>query len=143
MFKFLSNIINIPEEKIREFFKFALVGGSGVVVNMGLLYVFRKVFSLQIEIASPIAIEISILTNFLLNNIWTFRQRDTRYTVWNRLLRYHLVTGIAGLVNYLILLLLVKAFGLNEFLSNLIGIGFGMLINYFLNSKWTWKERSY
>ena len=142
MHKITSTIRKINRKRAEEFIKFAVVGGSGIVVNMGLLYVLTRILSIRLEIASPIAIETSILTNFVFNNFWTFKKRDARFSFWSRILRYHLVTGLAGIVNYLVLLFLVNYMDMNEFISNLIGIGAGMLINFFLNSLWTWKERS-
>jgi dolichol-phosphate mannosyltransferase len=130
----------ISQDRIEEFIKFAIVGGSGVLVNMGLFFILTRWLHFRIEWASPVAIEISILSNFLLNNIWTFRKRDTDVRYIHRLIRYHLVTGLAGLVNYLTLLALVRLAGMPDMLANLIGIVIGMFINYFLNSRWTWKE---
>jgi len=131
--------LNINPEKMNEFMKFAMVGGSGVLVNMGCFFVFTRYAGIRIEIASPMAIEISILTNFLLNNTWTFRRRDTRTGFWGRILRYHLVTAVAGIVNYFTLLLLTHVAGLHDLVSNLIGIILGTFINFFLNSMWTWR----
>jgi len=129
----------IQTEKLEEFLKFALVGGSGVIVNMGCFFLLTRYAGLKIEFASPIAIEVSILTNFFLNNIWTFRKRNTKVGLAFRILRYHLVTGLAGLVNYGILLLLAKVFGVHDLIANLIGIIIGTFINFFLNSFWTWR----
>ena len=134
--------MKIRSKKLEELIKFGIVGGSGVLVNMGLLFVLTRYLSVRLEMASAIAIEVSILSNFFLNNLWTFKKRDTLVPFWTRLLRYHLVTGLAGIVNYLVLLLLVKTFGLHDMLSNLIGILIGTFINYFLNSLWTWRVRS-
>ena len=134
--------MKINSKKLEEFIKFAIVGGSGVVVNMGLLFILTRFLSVRLEIASPIAIEVSILTNFTLNNLWTFKKRNTHVPFWTRLFRYHLVTGLAGIVNYLVLLLLVNSFGLHDMLSNLIGILIGTIITYSLNSLWTWNVRS-
>ena len=39
------------------------------------------------------------------------------------------------------LLLLTKAAGLWDIAANLIGIVVATLLNYFLNSRWTWKEK--
>jgi dolichol-phosphate mannosyltransferase len=130
----------ISPGRFREFIKFAIVGGSGVLVNMGLFFILTRWINMRIEWSSPVAIEISILSNFLLNNIWTFRRRDTDVSFLHRLLRYHMVTGLAGVVNYLILILLVRLAGMPDLLANLIGIVIGMFINFFLNSRWTWKE---
>ncbi|MDX2430811.1 MAG: GtrA family protein [Bacteroides sp.] len=135
-------LVKIESGKLEEFLKFAVVGGSGVLVNMGLLFILTRLLSMRLEIASPIAIEISILSNFTFNNLWTFKKRDTHVAFWSRLFRYHLVTGLAGIVNYGVLLLLVKNFGLHDMLSNLIGILIGTFITYSLNSLWTWNVRS-
>ena len=129
----------VQTEKLEEFLKFAIVGGSGVIVNMGCFFLLTRYAGLKIEYASPIAIEVSILTNFFLNNIWTFRKRNTKVGLASRILRYHLVTGLAGLVNYGILLLLAKVFGMHDLIANLIGIIIGTFINFFLNSFWTWR----
>jgi dolichol-phosphate mannosyltransferase len=134
--------VKINSKKLEEFIKFAIVGGSGVLVNMGLLFILTRFLSVRLEIASPIAIEVSILSNFTLNNLWTFKKRNTHVPFWTRLFRYHLVTGLAGIVNYLVLLLLVNNFGLHDLLSNLIGILIGTIITYSLNSLWTWRVRS-
>jgi dolichol-phosphate mannosyltransferase len=134
--------VKIRATKLEEFIKFGIVGGSGVLVNMGLLFILTRLLQVRLEIASPIAIEVSILSNFFLNNLWTFRKRNTHIPFWSRLLRYHLVTGLAGIVNYLVLLLLVHKFGMHDMISNLIGIMIGTVINYSLNSLWTWRVRS-
>ena len=134
--------VNIRSKRLVELIKFGIVGGSGVLVNMGLLFVLTRYLAVRLEIASVIAIETSILSNFFLNNLWTFKKRDTHVPFWTRLFRYHLVTGLAGIVNYLVLLLLVNTFGWHDMLSNLIGIAIGTFINYSLNSLWTWRVRS-
>lgn len=131
--------IGVQTAKLEEFLKFAIVGGSGVIVNMGCFFILTRYAGLKLEYASPIAIEISILSNFILNNIWTFRKRNTKVGLASRIFRYHLVTGLAGIVNYGILLLLAKVFGVNDLIANLIGIMVGTFINFLLNSLWTWR----
>jgi dolichol-phosphate mannosyltransferase len=144
IFKDISRIserFGIAPERLEEFMKFAVVGGSGVVVNMGFLFALTRYGEMDIKFASPIAIEISILTNFFLNNLWTFRKRDTRVSFLSRIFRYHLVTGLAGIVNYFTLLFLANVFGIQDMIANLIGILLGTLINFFLNSLWTWRVK--
>jgi len=135
----LLSRLGISPGKMKEFIKFAVVGGSGVLVNMGVLYILTRYAGMKIVYASPIAIEISILTNFFLNNAWTFRSRETKVGFQGRILRYHLVTALAGVVNYFTLLLLANVFGMLDLIANLIGIFLGTFINFFLNSMWTWK----
>lgn len=138
--EFLLNVFRIRFCKSEEFIKFLLVGASGVAVNLGFYVLFSRGLGLALEVASPMAIEISIISNFLLNNAFTFGKRASANGLKKRFLRFHLVAGAAGLVNYAVLLLLVKSFGLWDIAANLTGIACATLVNYFLNSRWTWKE---
>lgn len=138
--EFLLNVFRIRFRKSEEFIKFLLVGASGVVVNLGFYVLFSRGMGISLELASPLAIEISIISNFLLNSVFTFGKRSSVNGLKKRFLRFHLVAGVAGLVNYSILLLLVKSFGLWDIPANLAGIACATLVNYFLNSRWTWKE---
>jgi dolichol-phosphate mannosyltransferase len=138
--EFLLNIGKIRFRKSEEFIKFCVVGGSGVFVNMGIYLLITRLMRVPYYIASPIAIELSILWNFAWNNFWTFKKREASATWIGRLVRFHVVSSLAALTNYLILLLLVSVFGVWDVLANLIGIAFGTLVNYFMNSLWTWRE---
>jgi dolichol-phosphate mannosyltransferase len=138
--EFIVNIFKIRFRQSKEFIRFCAVGASGTVINMGLYVLFTRKFAIPIEIASLLAIELSILWNFILNELWTFEKRVREITILSRLLRFHVVCCAAAASNYSILLLLVKVFGIWDILSNLIGIAFGALLNYSLNSLWTWKE---
>jgi dolichol-phosphate mannosyltransferase len=138
--EFLINIGKIRFRKSEEFIKFCVVGGSGVFVNMGIYLLITRLMDIPYYIASPIAIELSILWNFTWNNLWTFKKREASVTWIGRLIRFHVVAGVAGLANYLTLLGLVSLSGVWDVLANLIGIALGTFVNYFMNSLWTWRE---
>lgn len=53
--------------------KFVIVGGTGALVQFIALHFYRLSFSFQL--AFFLAIETAILSNFFLNNRWTFRDR--------------------------------------------------------------------
>jgi putative flippase GtrA len=74
----------------RRFLKFALVGASGVVVNLACLALLRALH-VQINLASAVAIELSLLSNFLINYLWTFGDANTRGGMLPQALRFHLV----------------------------------------------------
>jgi dolichol-phosphate mannosyltransferase len=126
-----------------RFVKFGIVGASGVVVNMGGLYVFKEYAGIPYFVASLIAIELSILSNFTINLLWTWRDRSGEGSVWTKLIRYHIGAGAtAFLGNYLILIALTELFSMHYMISNLIGIGVGTLANYVINDLWTFRRRS-
>ena len=85
----------------RRFLRFAAVGASGVVVNVGALALLRTVGRVQTNIAAALAIELSIVSNFLLNHGWTFRDRRAAdRSVIGRLVRFHLVSSAGALVQF-------------------------------------------
>ena len=138
--EFLLNVFKIRFRKSEEFIKFCSVGLTGVIVNFGLYVFFTRKMGTSLEFASPVAIESSILWNFMLNDVITFRKRNSKNGLRSRIMRFHASAGLAGLVNYCLLLLLARGLGVWDIASNIVGIGFGVFINYFLNSRWTWKE---
>jgi dolichol-phosphate mannosyltransferase len=140
--EFLLNIGKIRFQQSKEFVKFCMVGISGVFVNLGIYIVLTRLFNIDFKIAAPIAIEISILTNFTFNYVWTFKRRNSDSHWFTKLTKYHIVAGIAGIANYINFLALIYLLSMFDIIANLVGIAVGTLINYSLNSLWTWRETS-
>jgi dolichol-phosphate mannosyltransferase len=135
-----------------RFTRFAAVGFSGVFVNLGFLYLFAEELRLGENWSSLLAIELSILWNFLLNNAVTFRDRNARAHagVARRLVRYNLV-ALVGLAIQLgtaaaMRALFMRALDLPEigawrYPSQLAGIALAMTWNFLSNVHWTWSQR--
>ena len=73
-----------------KLFKFGVVGLSGIIVNEGVLIYLKGYVQFSLPVASIIAIELSILSNFILNDTWTFRTRAAARPAhwWQRLLSF-------------------------------------------------------
>lgn len=121
-----------------NFIKFNIVGITGVPVNEG-LYLLLKAYVYYL-FADVVAIEVSIVTNFLLNDYWTFRDRRhghmaVRFAKFNGLM-------LVGLVaNVLILYSLTAYLYVPSELSNLAGIGAASLLRYWLSIRFTWIKK--
>ncbi len=123
-----------------RFIKFAFVGLSGVFVNSGLLWLLVEFTHLPFYLCSLLAIETSIITNFLLNDNWTWKDRRTSPWV-QRLFRYNVTTAFSSIfINITVLLLLKEWVGVPYLLANLVGIGCGVIFNFLVNSVWTYGE---
>jgi putative flippase GtrA len=86
-----------------RFVKFGLVGGTGVVVNLGFLFLFADVLELHTNLASGLAIELSIINNFLINDRWTFAdRRHADVPFWRRGMHFHAVSLIGAVVQLLV-----------------------------------------
>ncbi|MEW6141699.1 MAG: GtrA family protein [Chloroflexota bacterium] len=124
-----------------RFLKFCLVGASGVVVNEGLLWLLKQFAGLPLPLASVISIETSIISNFILNDYFTFRDRRGRgaRSFLARLGKFNVVS-LAGLgINMGFLLVLTYLLGVHYLISNLVGIALALIWNYLVNLRWTWK----
>jgi dolichol-phosphate mannosyltransferase len=122
--------------------KFAVVGLSGVLINMSALFFFTEILKITYWISSIIAIEISIISNFVLNDLWTWKDR-LKKKLLHRFIQYHISVGLTAIVfNWLLLVILTEFFGMYYLLSNLIGIIVGTVSNYILNDLWTFGKIS-
>ena len=127
--------------RLRRPIRFGLVGLSGVVVNTSVLWALLRAVHLPVLLASAVATEIAILSNFALNDCWTFHAvRQHPFLI--RLLRFNGVS-LGGLsITALLLTLLTSYSGLHLLLANLLAIGGAMTWNYVVNSRWTWRDKS-
>jgi putative flippase GtrA len=60
---------------------------------------------------------------------------------FNRFIRFHIVAGVAGVINYLFFLFLINALFLSDLLSLFLGIGIATIFNYAGNSLWTFRRQ--
>jgi dolichol-phosphate mannosyltransferase len=126
----------------RTFLKFALVGLSGVLVNL-FFFIFLLRLGLNKFVTSPIAIELSIINNFLLNNYWTFKPRNSSDNLLLKGLKFKGVSLLALAISYTTFLFLSIAFPkTHPAIHQAIGIVPATLVNYFLNSYWTFKDKT-
>ncbi len=124
----------------RTFIKFALTGFSGVFVNLGSFQLLLN-FGVHKLLASPVAIELSIISNFLLNNYWTFRDRALADKKRVRGLKYNLVSLVTLMLSYGTFVLLSSLFpAVPSIILQGCAIAPATLFNYFINSLWTFRE---
>lgn len=124
-----------------RFLKFCIVGLSGVGVNLGLLWLLTERLGLFYLLSAVFSIEVSILSNFVLNEFWTFRDRRNPGCrgLWKRMLKFNLSCAAGAAINILVLGGLTELLGVYYLLSALFGIGAATLWNYGLSLLWTWK----
>jgi dolichol-phosphate mannosyltransferase len=140
--KHLTRLTGLQEGAIR-FVKFGLVGLSGILVNEGLLWLLTENIGLYYLLSAAIAVETAIITNFILNDIWTFRDRRTpgNKSLLGRGLKFNLVS-LGGLgINIAILWIITDVVGISYLISNLIGIAGATLWNFTINTLWTWRAK--
>ena len=131
--------------------RFAAVGASGVVVNLGVLWVLAGCLGVREVLASAVAVEVSILWNFSLNNAITYHDRNAAAEAGfgERLVRYNLVS-LVGLAIQLGTFVLVRALvarglhrealGVLRYPAQCLGIVLGMAWSFAGNLRFTWRQ---
>jgi putative flippase GtrA len=129
--------------------RFAAVGVSGVAVNLGVLHLLAAVLRAPEILSSALAIEASIVSNFLLHDAFTFRDRraGARAGAPGRLLRYHAVSALGALVQLgtfvLAALALSRASGRTDlgalrYVAQAVGIAAAFLWSFGGSSRFAW-----
>ena len=127
-----------------RFIKFGIVGASGVVVNLSVLYVgqeflFRTITqeTLRLNISLALAILIATISNFSWNRRWTWHDRRSlrTTTLVVQFGQYALACWVGtaiqvGLTN-------VFALFLHYLPANLIAVVIASLFNFVANDLWT------
>jgi putative flippase GtrA len=137
-------------------FKFMIVGGLGTLINEGVFVLTTH--EMPIFFSLGLAIELSLLFNFILNDVWTFRDRRAGSFV-RRLVKFHVSSFSGGIVQYIVTIgLLIMFLGFSNiseiiyfiffshveaqsmFLAviNFIGILSGFIIRYLTSLKYVW-----
>ena len=127
---------------IARFFRFGLVGFSGVFVDLGIFYVLR---SQDVGLTSSAAIsgELAIINNFLWNDFWTFsdissHQPGKRQRL-KRLMKFNIVCLLGLVLNVSIVNFFFNILGINEYIAKLLAIAAVTVWNFWLNLKLSWR----
>lgn len=139
--EFILNAATIRLRGMETFAKFGAVGLSGVIINLSIFTILHDM-GLSKYLASPVAIEFSILWNFLLNHRWTFAQRQSQRRTAIKGLQFNLVSLISLAISFGTFVVLSNLFpDGNPHFFQVLGIIPATGVNYFLNSYWTFSRQ--
>lgn len=135
-------LLKLALRKNQRVLKFGMVGATGVGVNVGLLYILTEFVGLYYLYSAAFAIESSIISNFILNDIWTFEdRRETGMSNWlDRFGKFHAVSFGGMAINLALLWAFTDLLGIYYIVSNLLAIAAVFAWNYLGNVIWTWSN---
>src|SRR3984893_17276940 len=124
-----------------RFLLFALVGGTGLFVHLGTLYVALKLFELPFSQAQAAGAFVAMTSNFVLNNFLTYRdQRLKGFAILRGLLAFYLVCSVGLFANVGV------AFSVYDkepiwWLAGAAGALMGVVWNYAMSGLFVWRKR--
>lgn len=122
-----------------DFFRSCLVGSSGTVVDMGMLFLFTdpRWLGLDLALSKIAAAELALINNFVWNESWTFGRTQPGGSILGRFLKFNGFCG-GGIILATITIYLLRLQGISLFAANVLAIISATFWNYLLNSKFTW-----
>ena len=120
---------------------FAVVGGSGALLNVGLVWLMTAL-GLTDLVAALVAAEVTIVTNFLLLERFVFRDlRDEGRTTWGRAWRSFLFNNVETAVRLPLVLLLVSTMHVAAWLATAATLVVAFLARYAFHAQVVYRPR--
>lgn len=123
--------------------RFYSVGAIGLAVNYAVSSLFSGIVShLWYLHATIIGIAVSMTSNFVLNKVWTFEDRD--FTTRHTLVQYGKFIGfssLGALAQLGMVYLLVDTYDMEYPIALVLAVACAAFSNFILNKKWTFKEK--
>jgi len=114
---------------INKFFKFLLVGLSGMIIDFTITFICKEKVKLNKYIANSLGFLIAAITNFILNKNWTFDSKSTDVST-----EFYWFMGISIISLFIynsIVWVGINRFKINFYLSKMIGIFVITFWNFF------------
>jgi putative flippase GtrA len=119
------------EVLLGKFFRFCIVGISGLIIDFGATWILKERGGVNKYIANSVGFILAASSNYLLNRCWTFCSEDSRIVA--QYLTFVMIS-LAGLgISNSIVFLFSEKFKINFYLSKLIAIVAVTLWNFGLN----------
>ena len=122
---------------LRHWLKFNAVGIIGIGVQLLVLTILKTGLGLHYLVATFIAVEVTIVHNFVWHERWTWLDRTKSVSgIFARLVRFNVANGLISLAgNIGLMWILVSRFQLNYLVANLMAIGICSLVNFFVSDR--------
>ena len=123
-----------------QFVRFALVGSSGVVVNLAVYSGSIYLLYIHYLLAATLSFVTAMSGNFILNLRWTFKTHGRGIkAIRDQYLKYAMVTLVSYGINIVVLWTLVDFWHWHKVLAQLVAIFMTTLSNFLGSKLWAFK----
>lgn len=124
--------------------KFYGIGAAGTAVQLIMLIGLHGIFGLDYLLATALAVEVSVIHNFIWHELftWSDRRSSTTRQVLGRFARFNFSTGALSLVgNLIVMRVLVGQFRVPYLLANIAAIAACGIANFLLSDLWVFRQQ--
>ncbi|WP_257670372.1 GtrA family protein [Parapedobacter tibetensis] len=117
---------------VLQFFKFGLVGFIGLCIDFSITYILKEKLLWNKFIANAVGFSVAVVSNYVLNRIWTFESSDSR--VIRQLLLFGGISLLGLGINTFILHFLHQRKEIDFYISKFIAVVVVFCWNFFINA---------
>ena len=118
-----------------RFAQFNAVSAAGVGVQLSALWLLTDVAHLHYLVATPAAVGLAVVHNFVWHRVWTWRDRAKPGDLRTAFVRFVAANGTLSLAGNLgVMATLVSGADVNPVLANGVAIGVCGLLNFWLGN---------
>lgn len=121
---------------MKKFIKFGVVGLINTLITIGCFTLLVHV-GINYLAANIIAYVLGMINSFFWNKTWVFQIKSGDFTL---ILKFIIVNLITLGINTVCLYLFVTPLKLHPSFAQLFATGFGLVINFSLNKRWTFHQ---
>ena len=137
---YILNSLKTSGHTGNQFIRFALVGGSGVFVNLAIYSGSLYLLHVHYLLAATFSFVGAMTSNFILNLRWTFKTHDQGFrAIGNQYVKYALVTLFSYGINIAVLWILVDLQHWHKIVAQLTAIAITTLSNFLGSKLWAFK----
>lgn len=122
---------------ITQFFKFGVVGATGLVIDFSVTWLFKEKFRFNKYISNSLGFLIAVTNNYFLNKYFTFQNNDEN--IQYQFICFLIVSIIGFTLNTLLLYLFQNKTKQNFYISKGLATAIVFIWNYLANNYFTFR----
>jgi dolichol-phosphate mannosyltransferase len=129
-----------------SFIKFIVVGSTGFLLDFTISYLFIEKFLVEVWLSTMISTESAIISNFLLNNFWSFSHKklDNRKSVYAKsFVKFNMIASVSIAIQTIGMSITTHLFSADYWYIYKVLIILFIIIpySYFFYNKFVWKSK--
>jgi len=132
-----ANLLQIIAKN--KFVTYLFIGGFAASIDVGIFIFLHELMEIKSLISHSISVPISAIFSFSANAYFNFKKSDL---LFYRFISFSIVIGIGYLLGILIIFVIDNVLQLGGTIGKLVSLPFVVTLQFYLNSKITFKDKN-
>jgi len=121
-----------------KFIAYLFIGGFAVSIDMGIFLFLHELIGIKPLICHSVSVPIAAIFSFSVNAYLNFKKSDF---LFYRFVSFSIVVGIGYLLGVLIIFIIDTVLQLGGTIGKLVSLPFVVMLQFYLNSKITFRDK--